>query len=133
MSTPNPPGSTGKPLTQQAANLAERAADSTESTIRATQNVANEAFDRMSDEVEDARRHVAPLLNRLSAQAETAARRGAAAVRDASAQLREKATQASDTTVEYVRQEPVKAMLIAAATGAVLMALVGLLARSRSD
>ena len=54
-------------------------------------------------------------------------------MRDASAQLREKATQASDTTVEYVRQEPVKAMLIAAATGAVLMALVGLLARSRRD
>jgi ElaB/YqjD/DUF883 family membrane-anchored ribosome-binding protein len=131
--TTNPAGSTGKTLSQQAAGLADRAADSTESTIRATQNVANEAFDRLSDQVEDARRHAAPLLNRLSTQAEMAARRSAAAVREASAQLREKATHASDSTVEYVRQEPVKAMLIAAATGAALMALIGLLARSRRD
>jgi ElaB/YqjD/DUF883 family membrane-anchored ribosome-binding protein len=33
--------------------------------------------------------------------------------------------------VQYVRAEPVKAVLIAAATGAALMALVGLMSRSR--
>jgi hypothetical protein len=34
--------------------------------------------------------------------------------------------------VGYIKDEPVKAMLIAAATGAALMALVGLVSRSRS-
>jgi len=124
---------TKPPLGQQAAGLADHAADSATSAIRSTQNVANQAFDRLSDKVEDARSHAAPMLNRLTTQAEMAARRGADVVRDTSTQLREKALQASDTTVGYIRNEPVKAMLIAAATGAALMALVGLLSRSRRD
>jgi ElaB/YqjD/DUF883 family membrane-anchored ribosome-binding protein len=124
---------TGKPLGQQAGGIADSAAESTTSAIRSTQNVANEAFDRLSDKVEDARSRAAPLLNRLTTQAESAARRSADAVRDTSAQLRETAVRASDTTVGYIRDEPVKAMLIAAATGAALMALIGLLGRSRRD
>ena len=124
---------TPKPLGQQAAWLADQAADSATSAIRSTQHVANEAFDRLSDKVEDARSRTAPLLDRLTTQAETAARRGVDAVRDTSAQLRERALLASDTTVGYIRNEPVKSMLIAAATGAALMALIGLLSRSRRD
>jgi len=123
---------TTTPLGQQAASLADHAADGATSAIRSTQNVANEAFDRLSDKVESARSHAAPLLNRLTSQAELAARRSAEVVRDTSAQLRDKAARASDTTVGYIREEPVKAMLIAAATGAALMALIGLL-RSRRD
>lgn len=53
-------------------------------------------------------------------------------VRDSSHQLRVKAEHVSDNTVHYIRHEPVKAMLIAAATGAALMALVSLISRSRS-
>ena len=53
------------------------------------------------------------------------------AVRDTSQQLRERAQQAQDMTVAYVKDEPIKAMLIAAATGALLMGLISLLGRSR--
>ena len=123
---------TFQPLTQDASNLADQAAESANSAIRSTQNVANKAFERLTDTVDSARDHAAPLINRLSSQAETAARRGVEAVRDTSAQLRERAIKASDTTVSYIKDEPVKAMLIAAATGAALMALVGLLGRTRS-
>jgi ElaB/YqjD/DUF883 family membrane-anchored ribosome-binding protein len=70
-------------------------------------------------------------LNKVTSQAEAAARRGMEAVRDTSQQLRDKATQASDMTVAYVKDEPIKAMLIAAATGAVLMGIITLLSRSR--
>ena len=60
------------------------------------------------------------------------ARKGIEAVRDGSQQLREKAQRATDSTVAYVKDEPIKAMLIAAATGAVLMGLISMLAgRSR--
>ena len=125
---------TNKPaLGQQAAGIADRTAESATSAIRSTQGVANEAFDRLSDKVEDVRNQAGPLLNRLTTQAEMAARRSADVVRDTSAQLREKAVRASDTTVGYIRDEPIKAMLIAAATGAALMALIGLLGRSRRD
>lgn len=53
-------------------------------------------------------------------------------VLNTSHQLRVKAGHASDDTVHYIRHEPVKAMLMAAATGAALMALVALISRSRS-
>ena len=70
-------------------------------------------------------------LNRISAQAEAAARRGLAAGRDSSRQLRDKAMRASDSTIAYVKDEPVKSVLIAVATGALLMGFVSLLGRSR--
>ena len=52
-------------------------------------------------------------------------------VRDTSRQLRDTARHASDSTVDYIRDDPVKAILIAAATGAALMALVSLVSHSR--
>lgn len=122
-----------KPLAEGASNLADSAADGANSAIRSTQNVANAAFDRLSDTVDSVRDQAAPLISRLSTQAEVAARRGVEAVRDTSAQLRDKAQQASDTTVSYIKDEPVKAMLIAAATGAALMALISLIGRSRNN
>jgi X-X-X-Leu-X-X-Gly heptad repeat protein len=55
------------------------------------------------------------------------AKRGADALRDGSQQLQARANQAVDTTTSYIKDDPVKAMLVAAATGAALMGLVGLL------
>lgn len=122
--TANPPG--------QASNIADQAADSANSAIRSTQNVTNAAFDRLTDKVESARDRAVPLIDRLSSQAETAVQRSVEVVRDTSTQLRDRAMRASDTTVGYIKDEPVKAMLIAAAAGAALMALVSLIRRSRS-
>jgi ElaB/YqjD/DUF883 family membrane-anchored ribosome-binding protein len=45
-------------------------------------------------------------------------------------QLRDGARDAADRTTHFIREEPIKSVLIAAATGAVLMALVGLVRRS---
>ena len=123
---------TTRPYAQQAANLAEGAADSANNALRSTQSATNEAFDRLSSKVEDAKNYAAPLISRLTSQAEAAARRGADVVRDTSAQLRDKATKAQETTVGYIKDEPMKSILIAAATGAALMALISLVTRSRS-
>ena len=54
------------------------------------------------------------------------------AIHDASRQLRRQAQHASDSTVDYIRGEPVKAVLIAAAAGAAATVLIGLLGRSRA-
>ena len=123
---------TVKQVANEATHLADQAADSASQALRSTQSVANQAFDRLSDKLESARDTAVPLINRLSSQAETVARRGVEAVRDTGVQVREKALKASDSTDSYIKDEPVKAMLIAAATGAALMALIGLLSRSRS-
>jgi ElaB/YqjD/DUF883 family membrane-anchored ribosome-binding protein len=52
--------------------------------------------------------------------------------RETSQQVRDTAARASAGTVNYIRHDPVKSVLIAAATGAALMALVGLLTRSNN-
>jgi ElaB/YqjD/DUF883 family membrane-anchored ribosome-binding protein len=54
---------------------------------------------------------------------------GVARAREASHQLRESAQHASQGTANAIRHDPVKSVLIAAATGAALMALVTLLTR----
>ena len=111
--------------------MADNAAGSAQGAIRSTQRAADQALDRLSEKVDEARSQAGPLLNKVTSQAEAAARRGMEAVRDTSQQLREKALQAQDLTVAYVKDEPIKAMLIAAATGALLMGIVSMLGRSR--
>jgi ElaB/YqjD/DUF883 family membrane-anchored ribosome-binding protein len=67
----------------------------------------------------------------LIEQASAMAHHGMDSVRDTSHLLRAKAEHAADTTVNYIKEEPVKVVLIAAAAGAALLALVSLVARSR--
>jgi ElaB/YqjD/DUF883 family membrane-anchored ribosome-binding protein len=116
---------------QQAQDMGDNAADAAQGAIRSTQRTTDQALGRLSDTVDDMRSKAGPMLNKVTSQAEAAARRGMEAVRDTSQQLRERAVQAQDMTVAYVKDEPIKAMLIAAATGAVLMGLISMLGRSR--
>jgi ElaB/YqjD/DUF883 family membrane-anchored ribosome-binding protein len=122
---------TNKPFESTSSNLVDQAAASADRAIKSTQRVANEALDSLSSGVHDVRDQAAPVLERGKEKLTELAHRSVDAVRDTSHQLREKAVHASDTTVGYIREEPVKAMLIAAATGAALMALIGLLSRAR--
>lgn len=121
-----------KPPGQEASNLVDKAADRASDAVRATQNVANTAFDGLAAKIESARDQAAPLVDRVVNQADAVARRGVDAVRDSSSQLRDRAMQASDATAGHIREEPLKAILIAAATGAALMALATLVRRSRN-
>jgi ElaB/YqjD/DUF883 family membrane-anchored ribosome-binding protein len=90
-----------KPLVDGAAQRAEMALDS-------THRAASHALDGMSAALD----------------------RGVERVRETTQQVRDGALRASDSTVGYIRNEPVKSVLMAAATGAALMALVSLLSRS---
>jgi ElaB/YqjD/DUF883 family membrane-anchored ribosome-binding protein len=111
--------------------LADQAAQGADDTIRATQRVANEALDRLSDKVHETHDKAAPKIVQLAEQAETLVRRGSEVLRESSQQVREKAAVASDRTIAYIKDEPVKAVLIAAAAGAAVVVLANLLSRSR--
>ena len=124
--------STATPFGQTAPAAIDKVADSATGAIRSTQNVANSAFDSLSSTVDSARDQAVPVLERLSKQADDLTRRGIDSVRETSAQLRERAAELSDTATGHIRDEPIKAMLIAAATGAALMALITLMSRSGS-
>lgn len=59
------------------------------------------------------------------------AHRGMEAVHEGALQLREQAQHSTDATVQYIQREPIKSVLIAAAAGATLMALISLMNRNR--
>jgi ElaB/YqjD/DUF883 family membrane-anchored ribosome-binding protein len=120
MISPNSHDATN-PITDSVGNAAEQA-------LASTRRVANE----MLDSVEGVRQQAVPMLNRASDQAIAMAQHGVDAVRDTSRHWREQAQHASDRTVTYIREEPVKAMLIAATAGALLAALAGLVRRARN-
>jgi hypothetical protein len=112
------------PVGQNTSSLADRDVDSAYGAITSTECVANAAFDRLADSVESVRD--------TGKEAESAVNRGVEAVRDLSAQLRKKGMMVSETTVTSIRDEPIKAMVIAAVAGAALVALLRLMTRSRS-
>lgn len=85
----------------------------------------------MNHTTTDSLNAVASEASRMTDQASKLAHRGVDALNDASHQVRDRVLQASDNTVNYIRAEPVKAALMAAATGAALMGLVCLMSRPR--
>ncbi len=121
-----------KTTLDQPTNFADQAAQTADDAIKSTQQVANRALDSLASGVQDARKHVSPLLDRATEQASALAHRGVDAVRHGSQQLRNTALHATDATAGYIKNDPIKAVLIAAATGAALMALVSLIGRSRN-
>jgi len=82
---------------------------------------------------------VAPFLDRAANAAEVAtlqathaAQRGVAAIHETSEHLLDRARDVSDRTSSYVRHEPIKALLLAAAAGATLVAALSVLLRANS-
>jgi ElaB/YqjD/DUF883 family membrane-anchored ribosome-binding protein len=114
------------------AHLANQAAFKAEQALASTRLLANEAIDGLACLVDDLRGATGPALDRVTGQAAVLAQGGIDAVRDGSHRLADKVRQAGDGTVRYIQHEPVKAVLMAAATGATLIALVSLVAGRRS-
>ncbi len=108
------------PLSDFGASALGRAAPSSDGLIKSTQTAAHQVVDGVSNSVHGMQDDVL-----------AATHRSMDSLRESSQKLRERAALVRDETVNYIKVEPVKAMLMAAATGAVVMALVGLLTRSR--
>lgn len=119
----------GHKPTQSPTQLGDAATRSIDQALSATRQAANGAIDDLGDAAHQLRDNTVPVIDRFSGQAQALAHQGMDAVREQSLHLQARARQTSDDTLHYIRDEPVKAVLIAAATGAVLMALAGLLMR----
>jgi len=96
--------------------FATQVSESADRALTSAQEAANEAIDSLADSVMEMRQHAAPMVNSVNRAAD---------------RVRGTARHASEATVSYIQHEPVKAILIAASTGAVLMALVSLMGRPR--
>ena len=115
------------------AHLVDQAALQAEHAIASTRRLANDAMDGLAGSVEDMRSTAGPALSRVAEQAGALTQSGVDAVLNGSHRLADKARQAGDGTVRYIQDQPVKSMLVAAATGAALMALLSLVAGRRND
>jgi ElaB/YqjD/DUF883 family membrane-anchored ribosome-binding protein len=126
----NEVGSSPKPLGQEGKDLSYSAVNKVRAGTQSTQQSTNKALDRASDRVDEIKSDVAPALDELSGQAQEGMQKGRDVFNDTAKIVRGKAAQASDMALAYTQDEPIKAILIAAATGAVLMGLVAVMARS---
>lgn len=117
------------PSSDRLAGLTDPSASSADQALQSTQHRANEALDKLSHGAQQLQERGVPALQRASDQAHALAQRGVDAAREGSTHLRQRATQLSDGTVEYIQKEPLKSVLIAAAAGAALVALLNLLRR----
>ncbi len=97
-----------------------QASETTQNLLDRAAASADRALDGLSNQAHN-----------LQQDASHLSQKGLNAMRDGTQHLRDSAQRASDGTLHYVKAEPVKALLIAAATGAALMALIGLMSRSR--
>jgi ElaB/YqjD/DUF883 family membrane-anchored ribosome-binding protein len=120
-----------KSVQDTASQLADDATKSADDAIKSTQHAANNALDKLSDKLHDASDQAAPMIGRLSSQAEALTRKTVDAVREGSRRARVQATNAANSTVSYIKEEPVKSVLIAAAAGAALFAIAKLVSRHR--
>lgn len=108
--------------------LAHQFSDSADRALTSAQDAANGAIDSLADSVVEMRQQAASTVH----SATRAADRASALAHQSADRLRGSARHASEVTVSYIKNEPLKSVLIAASTGAVLMALVSLLGASRS-
>ena len=117
-------------LADKAEALVDSTAHTADQAITSTQHAANEKLSQLADTVEGVRAQAGPALSRFANDADELRRRSVDVIRGASTQVREGALRASDKSVAFIRDEPVKSVLIAAAVGALSMALINVIGRA---
>ena len=121
---------TEKTVGDELSHLAHDAAQTAERAAQTARNGIGQGLHEASNGLDHARSETGNALRQLASESDALLHRGLDKVRDASGQLREKSLHAKDTASTYIQHEPMKSMLMAAAVGAGLMALVALFSRN---
>ena len=109
---------------------ADKAADAVKAGIRTAQQSLCQAASSAVGKVDLLRDEAGRALEKGAQKAQEVGQKGMDTLADASKQLRDRALEAPDAAVAYVKDEPMKALLIAAAAGAFLMGLLSILVPS---
>jgi ElaB/YqjD/DUF883 family membrane-anchored ribosome-binding protein len=117
-------------ISDRSSILADEAAASAEKAIKSTRRAANSTLDSLSDTVQGLHGDATPVLDRAAARASAVLHQSADALQESSAKLREQARRATDHTIDYIKDQPVKSIAIAVAAGALLTVFAGLARRS---
>lgn len=92
--------------------------------VDSTRDYANHALDKAEDKVREFRSNVDPLVDRLSAKAQQLARQSLDMAAEAKEMAQKSLSRYSAVTSQYVSEQPVRSVLIAAAVGAAVALLV---------
>lgn len=119
------------PAADTAKDLVDQSARYAHATVSKTKSAANHAIESASHGIDAASEATRQSLQRAVDQTQQFGRHSLEAIRDGSQQLRVKAQRATDVSADYIRQQPIKSVLMAAAAGAALIALGSLFTRAR--
>lgn len=92
--------------------------------LSSTRDQANNAFDKADDKVRELRGEVDPLVDMLASRAQKLARQSLDIAAEAKEKAQQSLTRYASATSQYVSEQPVRSVLIAAAVGAVVAILV---------
>lgn len=116
----------------RADSLANHAVDKSDEALQAARRAADGALDALHDKVDALHDLIPGVFGRAAARVDDLTRRGVERARQTSYDVRDRVGHAGDVTVAYIKDEPMKSILIAAAAGAALATLAGVLSRSRA-
>jgi ElaB/YqjD/DUF883 family membrane-anchored ribosome-binding protein len=116
---------------ERVADVAERVAHKADDALVGAKRVAANAAQSVQSGLDDLRDRVPGAMSRAAAQCEDLTRRGLDRARLAADDVRHRAADLGDATKHRIQDEPVKAVLIAAAVGAAATLLVQWLSRPR--
>jgi len=114
-----------------ARNLSDDVVQSADKALESTRNFASDSLDKAGNKVRELRQDVDPLVEQITARAQELANRGIEYASDAKYKAQQRLSQYADATGRYVADQPVRSVLIAAATGAAIAALI--LIATRND
>ena len=114
----------------QSKETVDLAAAKARDALNSAGKTADQAIDKVADKVDDARDSASTALEKAAGKVNNVANESKDRFGAASRQVRAELSAYSDRMADYAQNEPVKAMLIAAAAGAIVMSLVSLLMRS---
>jgi ElaB/YqjD/DUF883 family membrane-anchored ribosome-binding protein len=116
-----------------ASQFADDASKSANEAIDSTRNYAQNAVNAAGEKVRDLRREAEPAVEQIAARVQQAVQRGLEAASATSARAQRRLEEAADVTGKYISDQPVRSVLIAAAAGAAITALIVLASRSGQD
>lgn len=119
--------------TKTPSQLADDARQTANDAIDSTRAYAQNAVNAAGEKVRDLRRDVEPTVEQLAARVQQAVQRGLDAASTTSARAQRRLEQAADVTGRYIADQPVRSVLVAAAAGAAITALIVLASRRSRD
>lgn len=100
--------------------------------IDSTREYANDVLDKAESKMREFRGNVDPMVDMLASKAQILARQSLDIASEAKERAEKSLKQAADVTTRYVSEQPMRAILLAAAVGA-LMALLVSTVRSNNN